>query len=207
MVHQPARTRVEGSPSTPVCRNSLSSIVKTLIVQEGTSVTMKVRDDMIRKMQREAEKVWPRAFVEIVKHTKEPFINVMYDCNPLDRVFWDNVVLVGDAAHPTTPHCARSTNMSVLDAAVLGRCLERWGPRNLQAGLCEYQAARSPVTSAQVLKSRRVGRIKQGLRVPSRQEPFDPNKASSEEREELEPRTVPFTGDLPLPVNVAVSSL
>lgn len=168
---------------------------------------MKVADDMVQRIRGEAEKVWPPAFVEIVKLTKEPFINVMYDCDPLDRIFWDNVVLVGDAAHPTTPHCARSTNMSILDAAVLGRCFQRWGPGNLQPALHEYQAVRLPVTSAQVLKSRRVGQIKQGLSVPGWHAPFHPNNASLEELEELEPKTVPFTGDIPLQVNVAVSSL
>ncbi|OWM86671.1 hypothetical protein CDL15_Pgr015706 [Punica granatum] len=173
---------------------------------KGTSVTMKVREDMIRKMQQEAEKVWPPAFVEIIKLTEEPFINVIYDADPLDQIFRDNVVLVGDAAHPTTPHCARSTNMSILDAEVLGRCLGRY-PGNLRCSLREYQAIRSPVTSAQVLKSRRVGMIKQGLKVPGCDKLFDPCRASSEEREELEPKTVPFTSDVPLQGKGAVSSL
>ncbi|KAK9273601.1 hypothetical protein L1049_018411 [Liquidambar formosana] len=133
---------------------------------KGNSVTMKVRGDMIQKMHQEAEKVWVPEFAQVMKETKEPFINVIYDSDPLEKIFWDNVVLIGDAAHPTTPHGVRSTNMSILDAEVLGKCLKKWGADNLHSALEEYQSTRLPVTSKQVLHSRRVGRIKQGLVLP-----------------------------------------
>ncbi|PKI43569.1 hypothetical protein CRG98_036061 [Punica granatum] len=120
---------------------------------------------------------------------KEPFMNVKYDADPLDEIFRDNVVLVGNAAHPTTPHCAWSTNMSILDAEVLGRVPQEvsWEPA--------------------VLKSRRVEMIKQGLKVAGCDELFDPSRASLEEREELEPKTMPFTSDVPLRGTEALSSL
>ncbi|KAJ6758532.1 MONOOXYGENASE-LIKE [Salix koriyanagi] len=98
-----------------------------------------------------------------MRETKEPFINIIYDCDPLEQIFFDNVVLIGDAAHPTTPHGVRSTNMSILDAVVLGKCVEKWGAENIPSALEEYQRIRLPVASEQVLHSRRVGRIKQGL--------------------------------------------
>lgn len=86
---------------------------------------------------------------------------------------WDKVVLIGDAAHPTTPYSARSTNMAIIDAAVSGKCLDKWGPENLQRALEDYQSIRLPVTSAQVLHSRLLGRMKQALPIPGR-EPFGP---------------------------------
>ncbi|KAJ9559447.1 hypothetical protein OSB04_014061 [Centaurea solstitialis] len=131
--------------------------------RKGNSVTIKVSDNMINKMQVEAEKVWVPELVSLIKETKEPFLNVIYDCDPLEQIVWDRVVLVGDAAHPTTPHGLRSTNMSILDGAVLGQCLTKSGVENLATGLEEYQSIRVPVTSKQVLHSRRLGRIKQGL--------------------------------------------
>ncbi|XP_022731066.1 uncharacterized protein LOC111285742 [Durio zibethinus] len=121
---------------------------------KGNSVTMKVSEDMINEMIQEAEKLWVPEFVRIVKETKNPFLNVIYDCDPLRQIFWDNVVSIGDAAHPTTPHGVRSTNMSIIDAAILGKCLEKWGVENLQSALEEYQSIRLPVTSEQVLYSR-----------------------------------------------------
>ncbi|KAL7187482.1 hypothetical protein ACSBR1_037540 [Camellia fascicularis] len=163
---------------------------------KGNSVTMKVSSDMIKKMHEEAEKVWVPELVRVMKETKEPFVNVIYDCDPLEQIFWDNVVLVGDAAHPTTPHGLRSTNMTILDAAVLGKCLEKWGAENLHSALGEFQSIRLPVTSKQVLHSRKMGRIKQGL-VVSDCNPFDPKMVSPEECELLQQKNSPFFGDVP----------
>lgn len=165
---------------------------------QGASVTMKVSSDMIQNMHEEADKVWIPELVKVIKETKDPFLNFIYDSDPLEKIFWDNVVLVGDAAHPTTPHCLRSTNMSILDAAVLGKCLEKWGAEKVESALEEYQFNRLPVTSEQVLHARRLGRVKQGLVVPDR-EPFDPKSATPEDsKEELLQRNTPFFNDVPL---------
>ncbi|KAI7989050.1 6-hydroxynicotinate 3-monooxygenase [Camellia lanceoleosa] len=147
-------------------------------------------------MYEEAEKVWVPEMVKLMKETKEPFINVIYDCDPLEQIVWDNVVLVGDAAHPITPHSSRSTNLAILDAAVLGKCLEKRGAENLHSALGEFQSIRLPVVSKQVLHSRYVGRIKQGL-VLSDHNPFDPMIAKPEECQILLQRSVPFLGDAP----------
>ncbi|CAL5365887.1 unnamed protein product [Camellia sinensis] len=149
-------------------------------ILDRNSVTMKVSSGMIKEMYEEAEKVWVLEMVKLVKETKEPFINVIYDCDPLEQIVWDNVVLVGDAAHPITPHSSRSTNMAILDAAVLGKSLEKQGAENLHSALGEFQSIRLPVVSKQVLHSRYVGRIKQGL-VLSDRNPFDPMIAKPEE--------------------------
>ncbi|CDP04812.1 unnamed protein product [Coffea canephora] len=163
---------------------------------KGNSVTMKVSSDMIEQLHEAAEKVWVPGLATIIKETKEPFLNVMYDCEPLKQIFWDNVVLIGDAAHPTTPHGLRSTNMSVLDAAVLGKCLQKWGVENLNLALEDYQSIRLPVTSKQVLHSRRMGCIKQGLNVAGRR-PFDPRMATPEECDDLQQKNMPFFTDVP----------
>lgn len=167
---------------------------------QGTSVTMKVSNDMINKMHQEADKIWAPEFSKLIKETRDPFINVIYDCDPLQRIFWDNVVLVGDAAHPTTPHGVRSTNMSILDAAVLGKCLHKWGPQNLALALEEYQSIRLPVTSKQVLHSRHLGRIKQGLSLPD-QEPFDLQTADLDYCQQLLQRNMPFFSNATLSIH------
>ncbi|KAL5975245.1 hypothetical protein ACLOJK_031924 [Asimina triloba] len=161
---------------------------------KGNSVTMKVSNDMIKKLQEEAEVVWVPELAKVIKETKEPFLNVIYDSQPLQQLFWDNVVLVGDAAHPTTPHGVRSTNMSMVDAGALGQCLERWGLENLNSALKEYQSIRLPVVSKQVLHSRRMGRIKQGFELDDGKV-FDPLTAGPEECEELQQRKMPFFGN------------
>ncbi|GAB4827953.1 hypothetical protein Ancab_034838 [Ancistrocladus abbreviatus] len=148
---------------------------------------MKVSDKMIKAMHNEVEKFCVPELCRLMKETKDPFVNVIYDCEPLEKKFWNNVVLVGDAAHSTTPHCARSTNMSVLDAAVLGKCLENWGLENLHLALSDYQSARLPV----------MAKIKQGLVLHDR-EPFNLKNSSPEDCHELQQRNVPFFADVPL---------
>ncbi|CAN1828167.1 hypothetical protein LINPERHAP1_LOCUS32146 [Linum perenne] len=89
--------------------------------------------------------------------------------------------------------------MSILDAAVLGKCVEKWGVKGLASGLDEYQRIRVPVASAQVLHSRRVGRIKQRLSLADGETLFDPKGASSEECEELlQQKNMPFFAGAPL---------
>ncbi|XP_071689611.1 uncharacterized protein [Rutidosis leptorrhynchoides] len=163
---------------------------------KGNSVTIKVSSTMINQMHEEAEKIWVPELVKVIKETKEPFLNVIYDCDPLERIVWDRVVLIGDAAHPTTPHGLRSTNMSILDAAVLGQCVMKWGVENLDVGLKDYECIRVPVTSKQVLHSRRLGRIKQGL-VLEDGKVFDPNMASPLECKDLQQKYMPGFNDVP----------
>ncbi|PIN13573.1 Kynurenine 3-monooxygenase [Handroanthus impetiginosus] len=163
---------------------------------KGDSVTTKVGSETIEKMYEAAEKVWIPEFVKVMRETKEPFLNAIYDSDPLDRLYWDNVVLIGDAAHPISPHGARSTNMSILDAAVLGKCLGKWGVENLSSALKEYESIRLPVASEQVLFSRRMGRIKQRLSLPDRGL-FDPMTATGEESKVLQLRNIPYFSDIP----------
>jgi 2-polyprenyl-6-methoxyphenol hydroxylase-like FAD-dependent oxidoreductase len=158
---------------------------------------MKVSSEMVQQMLQNAEKVWVPELVRVMKETEDPFLNFIYDSDPLEQIFWDNVVLVGDAAHPTTPHGLRSTNMSVLDAAVLGKCLAKWGAENLLSALREYQSIRLPVVSKQVLHARKMGRIKQGLVLPDR-DPFDPKSARLEDFQELRQKNMPFFDYVPL---------
>lgn len=156
---------------------------------------MKVSDDMIEKLHEAAEKVWAPELANVIRETKQPFLNIIYDSEPLEQIVWDNVVLIGDAAHPTTPHGLRSTNMSVLDAAVLGKCLEKWGIQNLNSALQEYQSTRLPVVSKQVLFSRKLGQIKQGLILPDGRR-FDPTTASHD-AVELQQKNMPYFSDVP----------
>ena len=166
---------------------------------------MEATGAMVARMRDEAERVWCPELARLVRETAAPFVNVIYDADPPPpRRAWAGgraVVLVGDAAHPTTPHGLRSTNMSVADARALGRCLARWGagsgPTPAGRALAEYEAARRPVVAAQVLHARRLGRIKQGLPVDGEAEGFDARTATAEGALELRQRTMPFFGGVP----------
>lgn len=167
---------------------------------KGNSVTMQVSDDMIEQLHEAATKTWVPELAKVMCETKQPFLNVIYDGEPLDGIVWENVALIGDAAHPTTPHGLRSTNMSILDAAVLGKCLEKWGVKNIKYALEEYQSIRLPVAREQVLYSRKLGRIKQGFELPDRKS-FDPITARPEDCDELQQKSMPFLNEIPSILN------
>jgi 2-polyprenyl-6-methoxyphenol hydroxylase-like FAD-dependent oxidoreductase len=170
-----------------------------LVFVQGSSVTLEATDAMVARMRDETDRLWCPELVRLIRDTARPFVNVIYDADPLRRLSWagGRVSLVGDAAHPTTPHGLRSTNMSVVDARVLGGCLARWDADQLPRALAEYEAARLPVVTAQVLHSRRLGRIKQGLPVDEKAEGFDVRTVTEEEALQLQQRTIPFFAGAP----------
>jgi 2-polyprenyl-6-methoxyphenol hydroxylase-like FAD-dependent oxidoreductase len=63
---------------------------------------------------------------------------------------YGRVALLGDAAHPTTPHGARGANMSILDGWALGRLLGELGTGQLDLVLREYEQERVAATQQQV---------------------------------------------------------
>ncbi|KAG1335535.1 hypothetical protein COCNU_03G016540 [Cocos nucifera] len=166
-------------------------ITLPLPIDLGKSMTLKASDDMIQRMIEEAEKVWVPELAKVMKETKQPFINVIYDADPPTKLFWDKVVLVGDAAHPVVPNGARSTNMSIQDAETLGLCLKKWGLEDLADALREFQTIRHPVITKQVLHSRLMGLLRQGLPLQDNTA-FDPKAASPEECERLQFRNMPY---------------
>jgi salicylate hydroxylase/6-hydroxynicotinate 3-monooxygenase len=66
---------------------------------------------------------------------------------PLTRWSDGKVVLLGDAAHPMTPYMAQGAATAIEDAAVLARCLDAAGSKDVEAALRRYEAHRKPRTS------------------------------------------------------------
>ncbi|KAG6555957.1 hypothetical protein Mapa_001897 [Marchantia paleacea] len=130
---------------------------------KGNNVSVHPDEAVIARMHEAADRSWVPALAQLIKATPQPFINAIFDRNPLKQLVFKRVVLVGEAAHPTTPHGARSTNMSVVDAHSLGKSIAKWGRDNLDSALAEYEMRRLNATSQQVLFSRHLGSLKQGL--------------------------------------------
>ena len=130
---------------------------------QGKSVTVKADERALKELHEQAQRIWPPALAKLLQTTTNPFINAIFDREPLRQFVWGCVALVGEAAHPTTPHGLRSTNMSIVDAFVLGNAVSKRGPDGIQAALEEYQGERVPTTAREVLFSRHLGQLKQGL--------------------------------------------
>jgi 2-polyprenyl-6-methoxyphenol hydroxylase-like FAD-dependent oxidoreductase len=85
--------------------------------------------------------------------------NDVYYLEPLPRWSEGRVVLVGDAAHATTPSVGQGAAQAIEDAAVLADRLASGG--DLATALAEYEAIRRPRAEAVLKLSRRVDKAAQ----------------------------------------------
>ncbi|HEY4024405.1 MAG TPA: FAD-dependent monooxygenase [Pseudonocardiaceae bacterium] len=67
--------------------------------------------------------------------------------------------LLGDAAHPMTPHLGQGACQAIEDAAVLGECLSEQD--SVASALADYERRRYPRTTTLVRRSRLAGRVSQ----------------------------------------------
>lgn len=77
------------------------------------------------------------------------------------------VLLIGDAAHPTTPHLASGAGMAVEDAIVLGEELERGG--NVAEVLARFAERRTARCQLVVRNSMEIGRLERAGAPPAEQ--------------------------------------
>lgn len=84
------------------------------------------------------------------------------DLDPLERWVHGRVVLVGDAAHATTPNLGRGAGEALEDAVTLAECLAESdslrGPA-LAAALAEFERRRRPATASVQTRARRIGQV------------------------------------------------
>ncbi|MFI2710740.1 FAD-dependent monooxygenase [Micromonospora sp. NPDC018662] len=80
----------------------------------------------------------------------------IYDRAPVPRWSAGRVVLVGDAAHPSTPNLGQGTCQALEDAVVLGRCLRE---HPVEQALPRYEAARRRRADGLTRQARMLGRV------------------------------------------------
>lgn len=85
--------------------------------------------------------------------------NDIYDLKPIERWGIGRVVLLGDAAHPTTPNMGQGACMAIESSFVLARCLSQEG--DLAGALRRYETERMPRTAWITDQSWKIGRIGQ----------------------------------------------
>lgn len=83
---------------------------------------------------------------------------VLADRDPIENWTDGNVVLLGDAAHPTHQYFAQGACMALEDAVCLGHELERHDG-DFNAAFLAYQTTRIPRAYRVVLSSRELGRV------------------------------------------------
>ena len=80
----------------------------------------KMRPEIWDQQKEYAKKILPPQFAEIVKKTKQPFIQAITDVlSPRNSFFEGKVLLIGDAVAGFRPHTAASTSQAAFDALML----------------------------------------------------------------------------------------
>ena len=136
-------------------------------VAEAGRTTSAASDADVRRLHSEARDVWGEALGAVIEATPEPFWNDVYDiAEPLSSLaategpFAGCAALLGDAAHPVTPHMAKGSNMAVHDAFVLAAAASK--ASTISELLAVYSEARAEETRRCVLLSRHLGWLRNG---------------------------------------------
>jgi 2-polyprenyl-6-methoxyphenol hydroxylase-like FAD-dependent oxidoreductase len=110
---------------------------------------------------------WHAPIGELIRHTPETEIlrNDLYDRDPVKNWCDGNVMILGDAAHPTTPNLGQGGCMAIEDAVALGKALAAEASVSAAFAACNRQ--RYARTATLVLKARRIGAVGQWSSMPA----------------------------------------
>ena len=93
-------------------------------------------------------------FAEMLEKTAQPFLQPIFDVAS-ERIAFDRVALMGDAAFLARPHVGMGVTKAAEDAMALSDCIRAHGAT--PAALKAYEAARLPAGRAIVQSARRLG--------------------------------------------------
>jgi 2-polyprenyl-6-methoxyphenol hydroxylase-like FAD-dependent oxidoreductase len=98
---------------------------------------------------------------EIIRHTKDDQLiwNDIIDIKPLKQFAFGNIVLMGDAAHATTPNMGQGACMAIEDAAILANVLAT--SESVESAFFAFEQRRIKRTTSIVNRSWQLGRIAQ----------------------------------------------
>ena len=109
-------------------------------------------------LRQQARCVWGDTFGRLVECTPDPFQNDIYDIAlPMETFASGTICVLGDAAHPVTPHAVKGSNLTIQDAFVLASVAQH--ANSLQEMLAEYSRVRVEECNRTLLLSRYLGRV------------------------------------------------
>ncbi|KAE9397735.1 FAD/NAD(P)-binding domain-containing protein [Gymnopus androsaceus JB14] len=123
-----------------------------------------VDDTMLAELKKDPVSEWGFGAGELVKTAEKMVKFGLYDRPELATWYKNRVVLLGDAAHPTSPHLGQGANQALEDIYHLVRVLVQYNPlaqdpptQTLVNAFEEYERIRLSRTSFLVKEARRMG--------------------------------------------------
>jgi 2-polyprenyl-6-methoxyphenol hydroxylase-like FAD-dependent oxidoreductase len=114
----------------------------------------KVRDDLIERLKEDARGFLPAPMLDILEGIPKPWLTPIYDL-VVNRMVYDRVVLIGDAAATARPHVGMGIAKAGGDAEVLADSLS--GDAELFEGLGQFERERLPIAARAVQQGRDLG--------------------------------------------------
>jgi 2-polyprenyl-6-methoxyphenol hydroxylase-like FAD-dependent oxidoreductase len=115
----------------------------------------RIRPDLIAAMHADAARLLAPAFVEVLRQSREPFFQPIYDLESTRLVF-GRVAMLGDAAFVARPHVGLGVTKAAGDAVALADALLSHAG-DLDAALRQYETSRLAFGSAIVAHARMLG--------------------------------------------------
>jgi 2-polyprenyl-6-methoxyphenol hydroxylase-like FAD-dependent oxidoreductase len=110
------------------------------------------------KLARHFEKVHSPVEAVLASTAPEQLIwNDIADLKPLKHFVYGRIVLLGDAAHATTPNMGQGACQAIEDAVVLAQCLQQ--EPELAVALAKYEKRRKARTAKVIRLSRTLGEV------------------------------------------------
>lgn len=102
---------------------------------------------------------WHYPIPQLIQQTEHFIKNSLSDRVPVRGWSKENIVLLGDAAHPTTPNLGQGGCMAIEGAYILARCIQKYGLN--QSAFARYETLHFPRAKAIVDASLTIGKIGQ----------------------------------------------
>ncbi len=123
-----------------------------------------IRPEVLTAVRRAADELLSPQFAEVVRHTRLPFFQAIFDLESPCMVF-GRAALLGDAAYVARPHCGMGVTKGAGDAMTLADLLHETA-NDIPAALGRYEQQRVRFGSAVVSHGRELGAFLQGDNSP-----------------------------------------
>ncbi|XP_037034380.1 6-hydroxynicotinate 3-monooxygenase-like [Bradysia coprophila] len=159
-------------------------------------ITRTATDAELEELYRTVELLYRPAVVDLIKASQRPlpFTNQMYDRKSLSTFSTNRCILIGDAAHPSTPHHLRGSNMAIADGFVLAKefaftlnakCHDLKNSAAVKDVFSRFESQRLKLCNDIVIHSARIGRVRQSVYCKDKQGPHWDTICESSELTEM----------------------
>jgi len=119
-----------------------------------------IRPEVLAEVRSAAEDLLSPQFAAVVRHTRQPFFQAIFDLESRNIAF-GRVALLGDAGFVARPHCGMGVTKAAGDAMRLADTL-RTAENDVPAALGAYEQERARFGAAVVAHARELGAFLQG---------------------------------------------